>query len=224
MAHLPSQLVDVLDAHGPASRSRRGLLLSGLGLGFALATGGVVRPPSAQAAMDVQVAAPRITRTNDCQATVSVDITLVDAPSERRYLLYGDILEAETGTEEADFCCTLHARHALVSPGMTRDVTLTQQAMAVDLGLVRGMGPAANEAFSPDLVELFARIWLRDLATEEVLGPWDSPQRIAVSRALPGLMPSENLLGNPLMTPRGPAPAITSASDSWALPLLPCAQ
>ena len=172
--------------------------------------------------MTVQVAAPRITRTDDCHATVAVDVTLADVPSAGGYLLYGDILEADTGTEDAEFCCTLHPASADLAPAQTRRLTLTQHVMAVDLGLVRGMGPAANETFSPDLVELFARTWLRDLATDTVLGPWDSPQRIAVSRTLPGQMPSGSLLGNPLMTPRGPASAITMAIDGRPLPPLPC--
>lgn len=223
MSHLPSCPVEFLAAHGSASHSRRALLRSGLGLGLALATRGVVQSAPVQAALSVQVAAPRITRADDCHATVAVDVTLADVPAARRYLLYGDILEADTGTEDAEFCCALHPQHVVLAAGETRLMTLTQQAMTVDLGLVRGMGPAANEAFSPDLVELFARIWLRDLTTDDVLGPWDSPQRIAVSRTLPGQMPSGSLLGNPLMTARGNTPGSMAMSDGQLLPPLPCA-
>ncbi len=223
MSHLPSHLVEFLNDQRPASRSRRALLRGGLGLGLTLVTPGAVRPAPAQAAMAVRVAAPRITRVDDCQATVSVDVTLADVPSAGRYLLYGDILEADTRTEDADFCCTLRAQNTSLSPGQTHLLTLTQQAMAVDLGLVLGVGPAANEEFSPNMVELFARVWLRDLAADAVLGPWDSPQRIAVSRRLPGWMPSATLLGNPLMTPRGNSSAIITAIDGRLLPPLPCA-
>lgn len=222
MHHLSSHLVEFLAVQASVSRSRRGLLRSGLGLGIALVEQCVVQPVPAQAALTVQVAAPRITRTDDCQATVSVAVILEAVSEKRRYHLYGDVLEAETDENDAEFCCALRPRHALLLPGLTRSVTLTQQAMAVDLGLVRGLGPAANETFSPDLVELFARIWLHDLATDEVLGPWDSPQRIAVSRSLPGVMPPASLQANPLMTLRGSASATITASDSRRLPPLPC--
>jgi len=176
----------------------------------------------AQAVLAVQVAAPQISRIDDCQAIVSVAVSLSAGPSARQYLLYGDILEGEADTVDTDFCCALQAQRADLAPHQSRLLTLTQQAMAVDLGLVRGMGPAANETFSPDLVELFARIWLRDLSTDEALGPWDSPLRIAVSRRLPGWMPSASLQGNPLMTPRGPASAFLTGSDGRPLPPLPC--
>lgn len=222
MSHLSCHPVAFRNAQHPASRSRRALLRGGLGLGLALSTRGVVRPVPAHAAMAVQVAAPRISRVNDCQAIVSVDISLSGGPSARQYLLYGDILEGEAGTEDADYCCALQAQHINLAPDHTHLLTLSQQAMAIDLGLVRGTGPAANETFSPDLVELFARIWLRDRTTDEVLGPWDSPQRIAVSRSLPGWMRSASLQGNPLMTPRGPASAIATAIDGRPLPPLPC--
>ena len=223
MPHLSSQPAGFRDAQRPASRSRRALLRAGIGIGLALVIRGTARPMSAHAAVAVRVAAPQIARVDDCHANVSVALYLSNGTSAHRYLLYGDILEADAGMEEADYCCTLQAQHADLAPEQTRLLTLTQQAMAVDLGLVRGMGPAENETFSPDLVELFARIWLRNLVTDEVLGPWDSPQRVAISRSLPGWMPSGNLLGNPLMTPRGPASAHFTGSDGRPMPPLPCA-
>lgn len=223
MSHLPSPLVELLPTRGTPSCSRRALLRGGLGLGLALVLPAALQPAPALAAIVVRVSAPRIKRTGDCLADVAVDVTLSDLPAASSYLLSGDILEADTSTEDADYCCTLHPVQVDLQPGQRRLLTLTQQATSVDLGLVRGLGPATHEAFSPNLVELFARIWLRDLATDDVLGAWDSPQRVAVSRALPGWMPSAHLQSNPLLTPRGPAPA-TTTRDGRPLPMLPCAQ
>lgn len=224
MSHPSCSPVALLPHQSPPSCSRRALLRGGLGLGLALAAPGALRPApaTAQTALAVRVAAPRITRSGDCLASVEVAITLANFPAGS-YLLYGDILEADAGTEDTEFCCALHPAQADLAPGETRRVTLAQRTTSVDLGLVKGLGPAAHEAFSPDLVELLARISLRDLATDELLGSWDSPQRVAVSHALPGWMPSAYLQGNPLLTPRGPASAATTV-DGRPLPLLPCAQ
>lgn len=216
-----SQAVSQAD-DAPARRSRRALLQGAGALSLSLAARLAIRPATARAVLAVHVAAPRIDRTNDCWVSVSVDVTLAEVSSLTRYLLYGDILEADAGSDADEFCCTLRSQHALLTPGRSHSVTLAQRAMAVDLGLVRGLGPAATEKYSPDLVELFARVWLRDLETDEVLGPWNSPTRVAVSRALPGLMPSSSLRDNPLMTPRDPGLTITT-SDGQPLPPLPCA-
>lgn len=224
MSHPSCAPVALLSHQSPPACTRRALLRGGLGLGLALAAPGVLRPATAtaQAMLAVWVAAPRITRTGDCLAHVAVAITLAHVPAGS-YLLSGDILEADAGTEETAFCCELHPAQTDLAEGETRRVTLTQHATSVDLGLVKGLGPAAHEASSPDLVELFARVTLRALATDAVLGSWDSPERVAVSRALPGWMPSAHVQGNPLLTPRGPTPPATTR-DGRPLPLLPCAQ
>lgn len=225
MSHLPTHQAEFPVDHRAPKLTRRAVLRGGIALGLTLVSGAAMPPMPVQAVMAVRVAAPKIVRADDCLAAVSVTVTFAEVTSARRYLLYGDILEADDTTlEDADFCCTLRAQHALLTPDQIHHLTLSQQTAVDNLGLVRGVGPAGDEAFSPDLVELFARIWLRDLASDEVLGPWDSPQRVAVSRRRPGWSPPRNLQGNPLLTPRGnaPLPPAPSPGQQPFVPPRPC--
>lgn len=217
MSHqLTHHLASAAD-QGSAHRSRRMLLRGGTGLVLALAGPRGRGSATAQAAPTLRVAAPQIVATDACLVTVSVTVTLMNVPIPHRYALYGDLLEWDADTEDAQFCCTLDAQHVLVTTGTTPQLTLRQQATAVNLGLVRGLGPAEDERYSPDLVELFARIWIRNLETEEVLGAWDSPQRIVVSRSARSWAPPRHALGNPLITPRPNSPSTTNVTGGNVL-------
>lgn len=217
---LPQQLTQppvYANAGVSEHRSRRALLRGSAGLVLALTVPRGSDSAAAQAAPVIRVAAPQITDADDCLVTVSVSVVLMNVPMQHRYSLYGDILEWDADTEDAQFCCTLDAQHILISPSGTPQLTLRQQVTAVNLGLVRGLGPSEDERYSPNLVELVARIWLRDLETDVVRGPWDSPQRVAVSRSARSWASPSHALGNPLMTPR---PNSTSATDEGGETLL----
>jgi hypothetical protein len=135
----------------------------------------------ALAAPLVKVNPPTIVHTGPCTKTVSVKVIIAGSNPGDRYDVSGDILEADEPDGEADVCVALLPQSIISGDRGFVSFILEGHANAADLGLVKGLGPASDEAFSPDLVELFARIWLRDLATDESYGPWDSPRRVAVA-------------------------------------------
>ncbi len=148
---------------------------------FALTWAGIsARSRAVLAAPVVAVAAPAIDRIDECLASYSIRVTLADAAPGARYEAFGDLLEWDEDIGASDFCGTIPAS-PVVSRGEETEILLEGQVLATDLGLVKGLGPASDETFSPDLVELFARIWLRELDTSERYGPWDSPRRVAVT-------------------------------------------
>lgn len=204
MTHLDR--LDLSHAVVVRSQSRRTILKACGAFGVALSGMGQWSL-DALAAPLVRVTPPKIVRDADCDATVSVVVTLTRLAPGVRYEVSGDLMESDDPDDDPDGCGAL-------TPHVTPDnhqgrqvVELTAQLRAADLGLVKGIGPARDEAFSPDLVELFARIWLRDLTTGMAHGPWDSPMRIAVSRAVLDWTRRGGFPGSTLLVPRGGMPA-----------------
>jgi hypothetical protein len=211
--------------HGPTfstplagKLSRRAMFRHGGRLGLSLAGSTAVWPQPALAAPVVTVAAPRIMRIEECVAPVAVAVTLSGATPGVCYEASGDIMEADEPDGEDDFCCTLNPNATLPGEQQPYTFLLTREVMAIDLGLQRGRGPAADETSSSERVALFARVWVRDLARGDRFGPWESPRLIAVPN--PRLLwTRRELPGSELMTPRGGASF--SSNDRIGLPLPP---
>jgi hypothetical protein len=190
-----------------------GLSLSGVG----------VHSSDALALPAVRVAAPTIVRGDGCRATVSVVVTLSGVTRGVRYEAYGDVMESDDPDDDADLCCAL-VPQSTTSEGAERlTLELKGQVMAADLGLVKGIGPASDETFSPDLVELFARVWVRDLTAAVESGPWDSPLRVAVASTALAWTESGQFPGSELLIPRGGVLDSTRGEASRPLPPQACA-
>ncbi len=192
-------------------QSRRAILKSCGAVGVAL-SGISARSRDALALPSVSVAPPKIVRGEDCRATVSVVVTLAGIAHDVRYEVYGDLLESDEPDGEPDVCCALTPRVTITSHVARQSLELTALVMAADLGLVKGTGPASDETFSRDLVELFARIWLRDLTTALESGPWDSPIRVAVASTASAWTQPSQFPGNDLLVPRRGMPPQACAS------------
>jgi hypothetical protein len=199
--------------------SRRALFRRGGALGFSLAGFTAAWPRPVLAAPAVTVAAPEIGRLEGCRAPISVAVTLSGVAPGVRYEAYGVVMEADGPAGVDDYCCALRPQSAEAGDQQASTLLLTRQAMATDLGLQRGMGPANDETSSPERVQLYARVWVRDLATGDRFGPWESPRLTALPNPrLIGARPV-GLPGSQLMTPRGGA--TFSENDSIGLPLPP---
>lgn len=212
-------------AHGRTNPmpTRRTMLKHGFAFGLHLAGMTLPTPRQAMAAPLASVSPPRIALAAQCMATVSVNVSLAGLLPGDRYEVRGDILEDDDPDDEPDFCCTLNPDTTPFIEQPVHTLLLTRQAMAVDLGLMRGVGPAADEALSPDLVELFARVWVQDLATGDRFGPWESPRRIAVSKARIFWTEARGTPAWDLLAPRGEPPATVPAGGGEAAPRKECA-
>lgn len=207
--------------------SRRSLLHASCATGLALVGGTVVRPTRVTAAPTVTIAVPHIDLIDQCQATISVEVTCEALVSPTRYVVFGDILEADVREEHTDFGGRLDRLVTTPDDGATQTLRLTCQAWAEDIGLMRGVGPARNETDPADDVELFARIWIRDLTSGETFGPWDSPQRAVFTNAWltasphPGRHPEDLLLPRPDDSSK-PEGAMGSLEARRLVPLQSC--
>lgn len=192
--------------------SRRALLWRGyaLGLGVIATRGNSVA--AGNAALAVVVAAPQVVRNADCLATVSAMVTLTGLLPGVRYLLTGEIWGGDDGGDTADFCCSLDPQLLQITDQGVHRRLLNRQVAVGDLLRASGMGPARDEADSKGQVELFARVWLRDLTRSErgktwespvQDGPWDSPVQVIANRRQEGWTYSRIEHDNPLMLPRG---------------------
>ncbi|MFN8662916.1 MAG: hypothetical protein U0075_13565 [Thermomicrobiales bacterium] len=130
-------------------------------------------------------------------------VTLTGLMPGAHYVLSGAVFEADGWVENADFCCSLDPQTVVITDLGHHYRRLNRQAIAADLGLLKGMGPARDEEVSAKGVELFARIWLRDLTRRKQAGPWDSPSRVVASRSQAGWTSSPQQDDNPLMLPHG---------------------
>ena len=205
----------------PSRHSRRAIIKCCGALGLSL-SGIVERSPGVLALPAVRVAAPTIVRGQDCLATVSVVVTLSGTTRGVRYEAYGDVVESDDPDDDADVCCAL-VPQSTTSEGAERlTLELRGQVMAAELGLVKGIGPASDETSSPDLVELFARVWLRDLDTAVEIGPWDSPLRVAVATTALAWTESRQFPGSELLIPRGNVPTSTRGGARPTLPPQAC--
>jgi hypothetical protein len=191
-------------------------------LGLAVPGSATGWPRTALAVPAVTVAPPTIERQANCTAHVSVRVTIAGLPPGVRYEVSGDIMESdERDGNRDDVGCALDPQSTPVGPTEKYVLLLTATAMAADLGLVKGYGPASDEAFSPDLVELYARIWLRDLATGDRYGPSESPLRVAVASGALAWTQATQLPGSALLTPRRATPV--SGGSGVPLPSQECA-
>jgi hypothetical protein len=159
-------------------------------------------PHPVLAAPVVNVAAPKIMRLVGCRAPVAVAVTLSAVTPGIRYEASGEILEEDDWDGEDDYCCTLNPQET--PPGEPPyALLLTRKVLATDLGLQRGHGPASDELSYPERVALYARVWVRDLASGDRFGPWESPRLIVVSNPRLLWAPPEGLPGREFMTPSG---------------------
>ena len=147
----------------PSRHSRRAIIKCCGAVGLSL-SGIAERSSDALALPAVRVAAPTIVRGKDCLATVSVVVTLSRITRGVRYEAYGDVMESDDPDDDADFCCALVPQSTSSGGAERLTLELKGRVMAAELGLVKGIGPASDETSSPDLVELFARVWVRDLS------------------------------------------------------------
>lgn len=163
--------------------SRRALVQGGRFLGLAFVCSRVMPSVRVSAAPAVTVSTPQIDLIAHCQAVISVLVSIDTTSMTRSFSIFGDLLERDAHERRTEHCGTLVPQttsHPVPAPHVLR---LTCNASAANLGLMRGVGPAHNETDDAEDVELFARIWVRDLSTREVFGPWDSPQCKAITNA-----------------------------------------
>lgn len=182
--------------------SRRTILRSMSSLPVFLVAGDLpqreaVESPSAR------VAAPTIERQKGCTALASAAVVLSRLAPGTFYELSGEILEMDEPDGDPDLCCHFAPLTVAAGSEPSHSMLLTTPVMISRLGLLKGAGPAQDETFSPDLVELVARVWLRDLATGRAHGPWDSPERVVVSKATLAWTPDDDAPANLLQMPRG---------------------
>ncbi len=182
--------------------SRRTVLRRMSALPMFLAAGGVPQR-GAMELPSVRVAAPTIERQKGCTALASAAVVLSRLAPGRFYELSGEILEVDEPDGDPDLCCPFEPLTFAAGPDPSRTVLLATRGMISRLGLLTGMGPAQDETFSPDLVELMARVWLRDLATGAEHGPWESPARVVVAKATFAWTPDDDAPANLLQMPRG---------------------
>jgi hypothetical protein len=184
-------------------QSRRAVLKEIGAICIAVSGVSAVWPRKALAAPTVTVAAPTLIHAQDCMATVLVLVSIAGASPGERYEASGNIMESDEPDGDPDICCELSPQPFSAGHGKTLELRLEGHARSADLGLVKGVGPASDEAFSPDLVELFARVWIRDLASGQRYGPWESPLRVAVASAAREWSQVRRFPGSELLTPRG---------------------
>lgn len=192
---------------GVAARSSRRVFVASLGVVLISPPALRLQPPSsARGMLQVRVAPPTVARVAACVREVRVKVMVAGSPDDARYHAYGEIWEADEPEGDADFCCELIAQPILIAANRSLQFLLSGKALAAEIGVVKGVGPAQDETDSPDLVELFARIWLRDDATGETLGPWQSPWRSAVASTARDWSPNPKFPGSMLAPPRGRPP------------------
>lgn len=158
--------------------------------------------PTSRRALDVRVAPPTITR-DGCTALVAVPVTISPTVPGRRFAVHGELWEADDPDGDPDFAGTLDV---LETPSLSAEPTTVQlqgRFLTAALGLEKGVGPASDEGYSPDLVELFATVMLRDLATGANHGPWQSPLRVAVAQETRDWTGAKHAAGGDLALPRG---------------------
>jgi hypothetical protein len=153
----------------------------------------------------VAVSPPLIVR-DGCIARVSVQIALTRATIDHRYELVGELWEADDPDGEPDRCCALDSRRTAALETDRVTVVLEGRFLTRELGLEKGVGPAGDETYSPDLAEIFARVWVRDLTLGTRYGPWDSPLRVAVAQDTRDWTGTRRSSGDALAIPRGSGP------------------
>lgn len=186
----------------PKRLSRRTLLrqCGALGGGLGLAPGW---PWASDAAPVVRVAPPTITR-DGCTAVVSVQVTIVPAKPGLRYVVHGELWEGDDPDGDPDFAGALEPYETPPLPAESVPILLHGRFLAAALGLEKGVGPASDEAYSPDLAELYARVTMRDQASGIDFGPWDSPVRVAVAEETRDWTGTQRVpSSNDLLLPRG---------------------
>jgi hypothetical protein len=157
----------------------------------------------AHAALMATVAPPLVVRSRACRATVTVRVTLIGIRPGATVEVGGDVVETDDPDGAPDPCLMFPPRVLRVPDEQPHHLLLTREAMAAELGLVKGVGPAADETYSPDLVELVARVWLREAETGQEHGPWLSPTRVTVASAALAWTPDDQLLTNTLLGSQG---------------------
>lgn len=187
----------------PVRFTRRALIWRGYALGLGAIATHAHSVAAGSAASAVVVAAPQVVRNADCLATVSAMVTLTGLLPHVRYVLTGEILEADDGGDAADFCCSLDPQLVQITDQGVHHRLLNRQVTVSDLLRASGMESARDEADSKGQVELFARVWLRNLTVSERGKPWDSPVRVIANRRQEGWTYSQAEPDNPLMLPRG---------------------
>ncbi len=174
----------------------------------------------------VAVAAPMIALT-DCTATltvrvvITVRVTLAHLAPGDRYDVSGQILELDGRDDNADVCGSLTPQAIPAAHGGWHVVELDNWLKAADVGLVKGIGPASDETSSPDMVELFAQVWLRNLTTGVSSGPWVSPPRAVVAHERQTWLAADVRLGSELAMPRAASPHECFSHHSAAIPAEP---
>lgn len=199
--------------------TRRSLFALGAGAVAAMAAG---RPGHARAAPTLTIAPPTLEHAEPCKATVAVQVTIGDLAPGVPYAMFGELWEADEPDGQADFCGEFEPR--VISAGATsQQLVLTRGVLVANIGLVKGFGPASDETSSPDLVELFARVWLRHLERGTEYGPWESPRRVAVAISAAEWARPPSYPGSELSAPRGNQPVPTCDCFSVSAPLRTCA-
>lgn len=203
--------------------SRRSLLCAARAGGVVLAGAPLGLSSRVLAAPTITVAAPHVDRIEHCEAWVSSLVTLDEVAAETRYAVFGNLLEADDREERAECCAKLDQQSTRQGGPARQTLRLTCHASAGDMRFMRDAGPTRNETDSADDVELFIRIWIRNVLTDEVLGPWNSPQHVAFTNSWLTGISRLGLHADGLWLPHsGRAPEAGPSSSALPLPPQMC--
>lgn len=149
---------------------------------------------------------------------VTIPVTPIHLSLGHRYGPSGELWEGDDPDGEADRCGALERFAASLVTGDRLTLVLAGRFRTAAIWLEKGIGPASDETSSPDLAELFGRVWLRDLTQREHYGPWDSPLRAAIAQDNRDWTGTRMTAGNELALPRG-----SRSGDGPQLPPRACA-